>query len=152
MAPGTAVGSRKFKRCGEKKAVVWWGKKLSWCFRDTNPGCWAGCGDVPWGRPGVARDTNLRWEVSELGVKLLLWSTEGYDFCVALTLDRVLTGRSGPFTAGTRLSSENFAAQRHCLRDGKVVTVSEKLDWILHFYCRTFWKKMFFKDERNSHL
>lgn len=27
MAPGTAVGSKKFKRCGgEKKVVVWWGK------------------------------------------------------------------------------------------------------------------------------
>lgn len=27
MAPGAAVGNRKFKRCG-KKVVVWWGKRF----------------------------------------------------------------------------------------------------------------------------
>lgn len=53
------------------------------------------------GRPGVVRDTNPRWEASELGVKPVAWATEGCDLCVSLTLDSVLKGQ-----AGTRANSD----------------------------------------------
>lgn len=108
---------------GGKKAVVWWGKKLSRCFRDTNAGCWAGCGDVPWGRQGVVRGTNLRWEVPELGVKLVLQSTEGCDFCVPLMLDSVLTGWSG----SSRSFMTEFRREKKNIQFSVTAFATEKL-------------------------